>query len=74
MTETSKENEVVLEKVPYIYYSLHFQKDIADVKALIDSGSKVNAIISAYISKLGFRICQTNVKAQKIDSSTLETF
>lgn len=28
----------------------------------------------AYISKLSFKICSTNVKTQKIDNSTFETF
>lgn len=39
MTDASKENKVVLEKVFYIYYPLRFQKNTAGVKALIYSGS-----------------------------------
>ena len=62
MIEASKEYEVVLEKVLCIHYSLCFQKDNAEVKALIDSGSKVNAMAPAYTSKLGFQVCQTNVR------------
>ena len=37
-------------------------------------GSKVNAMASAYIKKLGFRTRKTDVKAQKIDGSSLRTF
>ena len=74
MTETSKEDELALERVPYVHYPLRFWKDTADVKALIDSGSEVNAITPAYASQLGLRARHTNVGAQKIDGSTLKTF
>ena len=63
-----------LDWVPYIYYPLRFQKDTVEVKALIDSGSEVNAITPAYASKLGLWVCQTDVGALKIDGSTLKTF
>ena len=36
--------------------------------------SGVNAIAPAYASKLGLRVRRTDVGAQKIDGSTLETF
>ena len=74
MTEISKEDEVAIERVPCVHYPLRFQKDTADVKALIDSGSEVNAMTPAYALKLDLRACHTNVGAQKIDGSTLETF
>ena len=74
MTEADKEDEVVLERVQCIYYPLCFQKDIVEVKALLDSGSEVNAMTAAYVSKLGLQVRRTNVGAQKIDGSTLETF
>lgn len=41
---------------------------------MLDLGSEVNAITPAFTSKLGFKICSTNVRAQKIDGSTLQTF
>ena len=41
---------------------------------MFDSGNKVNAISLTYIKKLGFKIRKTNVGAQKIDGSALETF
>ena len=74
MTETSKEDDVTLERVPCVHYPIHFRKDTADVKALIDSGSEVNAMTPAYASKLGLQVRHTDVGAQKIDGSTLETF
>ena len=57
-----------------IYYPLCFRKDIAGVKALIDSGNKFNTITSEYTLKLGFQVYYTNIGAQKIDSSILKMF
>ena len=70
MTETNK--EVTLEQVPYIYYSLSFRKDTIDIRALIDLGSKVNAIVLAYASKLGLKVCPIDVGAQKVDAPIFE--
>ena len=53
VTEASKEEHMTLEWVPCIYYPFHFRKDTADVRALIDSGSEVNAMTPVYASKLG---------------------
>ena len=72
--EASEEEEVALARVPCIHYPLRFQKDTNKVQALIDTGSKVNTMAPAYASKLGLRVCRTNVGAQKIDGSALETF
>ena len=72
MTEASK--EAILERVPCIRYPVRFKKDQDDTQALIDSGSEVNAMNPAYAKKLGLRVRQTNVGAQKIDGSHLETF
>ena len=41
---------------------------------MLNSGSKVNAMSPAYAKKLGLKTRKTNVGAQKIDGSTLETF
>ena len=60
--------------VPCIHYPVQFKKDIAEVRALIDSGSEVNAMAPAYAKKLGLRIRKTDVSAQKIYGSTLETY
>ena len=72
MTDNS-DNEVVLEKIPYIHYPVGFQEDQERVKTLFDNGSKVNTMSPAYIKKLGLKTQKTNVGAQKIDGSTLET-
>ena len=75
MTEASKEdNDVALARVSCIHYPLHFQKNTNGLQALLDSGSEVNAITPAYTSKLKLKARYTNVGAQKIDGSTLETF
>ena len=41
---------------------------------MLNSGNKVNAINLNYTRKLELKIWKTNIKAQKIDSSTLKTF
>ena len=41
---------------------------------MLDSGSEVNAISPAYAKRLGLKTRKTNVGAQKIDGSALETF
>ena len=41
---------------------------------MLDSGSKVNAMSPAYTKRLGLKTRKTNVGAQKIDGSALETF
>lgn len=64
----------LLDWVLCIYYPLCFWKNIARVKALIDSSSKVNAITLGYFLKLGLKIYHIDVKAQKIDSFILKTF
>ena len=72
--KASKEQHMSLKRVPYIHYLLCFCKDIASVRALIDLGSEVNAMSPAYVSKLGLKVYHTNIVAQNVDDSTLETF
>ena len=67
------DEEVVLRKIPCIHYPVQFQKNKEQVKALLDSRNKINAMNSDYVRKLGLNIWSINVRAQKIDSSTLET-
>ena len=63
-----------LERVPYIHYSVQFKDmDKALVQALIDLGSEVNAIHPSFVKQLGFSIRPTDVRAQKIDGTTLDT-
>ena len=72
VTETNK--EVTVERVPCIHYPLYFQKGTTGVRALVDSGSEVNAMTPAYAAKLGLKVRKTDIGAQKIDGSILETF
>lgn len=65
MTETSKENNMALRRVLYIYYLVQFKKK--EIQALIDIGSEVNAMTSAYTSTLGLQARHINVRGQKID-------
>ena len=65
-------NEKVVVRVPCIHYPVQFQKE--QVKALLDSSNEVNAMNPEYARKLGLKIRRTNVGAQKINGSTLETF
>ena len=58
--------------MPCIHYPVRFQEE--QVRALLDSGSKVNAMSPAYAERLGLKTRKTNVGAQKIDGSALETF
>ena len=72
----AKEEAIVLKHIPYIYYPVQFNKDVygTQVQALIDSRSGVNTMASAYALKLDLKVHFTNVRTQKIDSSTLKTF
>ena len=66
--------EEVVVKVLCIYYSVQFQEAQEQVRSLLNSGSKLNAINPAFTQKLDLYIQKTNVKAQKIDGYTLEIF
>ena len=70
--KTSKEDDVALQRIPCVYCLTRFKKK--EVQALIDSRSEVNAMTPAYTSRLGLRVYRTDIGAQKIDGSTLETF
>ena len=71
VTDTSSKE---VGRIPCIYYPVRFQKSQEQVRALLNGGSKVNAMSPAYAKKLGFKTQKTNVKAKKIDSFALETF
>ena len=79
MPLTDGGEEVVLKRVPCIYYLIQFEEyqgqgGQKQVKALLDSGSEVNAMSPVYAKRLGFKTRKINVETQKIDSSTLEIF
>ena len=64
MTDTSR--KTILEQVLYIWYPVQFyRKNNEDkdknVRALIDSSSKVNAMHPAYATKLGLRTRKIDV-------------
>ena len=65
-------NEEIVVRVPCIYYPVRSQNE--QIRALLNNGSKINTINPDYTWKLGLKIRKTNVGAQKIDSSALETF
>ena len=69
----------VVVRVSYIYYPIRFQENQGQegqkqIRALLNSSNKVNAISPAYIKKLGLKTQKTNIRAQKIDCSALDTF
>lgn len=53
---------------------MRFKKDQANVQALLDSGSKINTMTPTYAAKFDLKVRPTDVRAQKIDSSTFKTF
>ena len=54
ITETTQ--EIILNGIPYIHYLVLFQKNKANIQALINSSNKVNMITLAYIFKLGLKV------------------
>ena len=63
VTKTSKKKLVSLERILCICYPLRFRKDIADIRALIDSNSELNAMTPAYASKLDLKVHHTIIEA-----------
>ena len=63
-----------VERISCIHYPVLFQEGQKQVRALLDSGNKVNIMSLANIKKLGLKTWKTNIGAQKIDGSNLETF
>ena len=73
MTNNSIE-EIMLEKVFYIYYFVWFQENNEQIKILLNNNSKINTMSPGYIKKLGLKIWKINIVAQKIDDSTFNSF
>ena len=64
-----------LQHVPCISYLVQFEGSQAgEVRALIDSGSEVNAMTPIFAAKLGPSIRPTSIGAQIIDGSALKTY
>ena len=85
VTEDSEEATLVsakeLEQVTYIQYPIAFPGGVnqdglalSPVLALLNSGSKVSAMHPAFAERLGLVVQTTNIGAQKIDGTTLETY
>lgn len=53
---------------------MHFKKDWAKIYPLLDSDSKINAIIFAYAVNLDLNILPTNIEAQNIHNPIFEIF
>ena len=71
MLTTEKKTEEKLKWVPCIWYFITLKNQ---TKTLLNLESKINAINQAFASQLGFKIWKTNVKVQKIDSTTLKIY
>ena len=61
-----------LAQVPCIRYPINFKRQ--SVLALLDLGSEVNAVHLVFAKELGLPIRPTDVGAQKIDGTKLETY
>ena len=73
-TSVTDAREKALERIPCIYYPVQFKDtDRAPVQALIDSGSEVNAVHPSFVKQLGLSIRPTEIGAQKIDGTMLNT-
>ena len=72
-TSVTGAREEALERVPCIRYPVQFKKDKTLVQALIDLGSEINAMHASFVKQLGLSIRSTDVGAQKIDGTTLNT-
>ena len=70
----SKSEYPNLARVPCIWYPITFRKKSVSMSALFDSVSKVNAIHPTLVWKLGLSVRPTNVGAQKINGTMLNTF
>ena len=61
-----------LAQITCIRYPINFEKK--HVSTLLDSGNEVNAVHLAFAKELGLPIRPTDVGAQKIDGTMLETY
>ena len=73
-SDESKSECPNLTRVPCIRYPITFRKKSMPVSALFDSGSEVNAIHPTFARELGLPIRTTDIEAQKIDGTMLDTF
>ncbi len=71
--DASTQAPKALQQVPCIWYPVQFQES-QPIRALINSDSKVNAMIPAYTVELGCTTQKTSVGTQKIYGLPLETY
>lgn len=57
---------LLLKCFSWIYYQLHFEKNLAQVQALLDFGDQINIITRVYLAKLRLKFQHTNIIAQKL--------
>ena len=70
----SKSEYPNLARVPCIGYSITFRKKSVSMSTLFDLGSKVNTIHPTPAWKLGLSVRPTDIRAQKINGTMLDTF
>ena len=63
-----------LARIPCIWYPITVRKKSMPMLALFDSCSEVNTIRPIFAQELGLSIRTTDVGAQKIDGTMLDTF
>lgn len=52
----NKVANLTLKPIPCIHYLINFNKNQAEIQALIDSKNKINIMTLAYVLKLGLKI------------------
>ena len=72
MFDNSKNPRSNLAQVLYICYLINFRKKT--VLTLFNLGSKTNTVHLTFAKESGFLIRPTDVKIQKVDGSTLDTY
>ena len=72
--EESEKEYPNLTQVPCIRYSITFQKKFVPVSALFDLDNEINVIHLTFARELRLSIRTTDVRAQKIDGTMLDTF
>lgn len=73
MIKASKKG-LFLERVLYIYYLLRFQKNNLGTKIFIDTYCDINTMTLLITLKAGLKAYYIDIKAHKIESSTLKIF
>lgn len=70
----TKKKDLILDNIWYIHYLIYFQKCNSNVETLIDSINEIHKITLIHTLKLDLQVQKTDIKAKKIDWSSLKTF